>query len=72
MSKPNKTAGRIFAKMGRDPNVTEAINARHEQSPTYKAISAFQKGEISADEFKSIIERETGYSAASNFTEKAQ
>lgn len=52
MAKPNKTAARFYARQGRDPRVSESIAKMHAESPMVVDMGKFQRGEMTAEEFR--------------------
>ena len=52
MCKPNRTVARIMQGAPRDPRVVAATNARMDAEPMVQDMGRFQRGEMTAEEFR--------------------
>lgn len=57
MANPNRTVAKFMAKQGRNPKAVEASNARAAASPFVQDMGKFQRGEMTAEEFRAKWEK---------------
>lgn len=57
MANPNKTVAAFIAKQPRDPRVVEANAKRAAESPFVQDMGKFQRGEMTAEEFRAKWEK---------------